>query len=77
MKIIVIIRFIWFLSRNEILVSFVKNYKRGFTAPRYLNLIDYLIKTDPFNYVYNAFSWDRTEEGFMFWDDIDEKWSQQ
>lgn len=62
-------QFFKFLKRNDIYGKFLNNINNVGRKIKY-----FFERADKSAYVSSAFNWDRTPEGFKYWDDINRKW---
>jgi len=68
-----------FLIKNNILDSFLINFKHGYKWRNKLeiksnNLFDYIKEVKIIEYISGAFLWDGTKEGYDFWWEKNEQW---
>lgn len=63
--------FITFLGRNDAYGSFLRNCSKNPSYPD----ISVLKNLTPDSYVYGAFLWEKTPEGFDYWKLINDKWT--
>ncbi len=63
--------FIQFLLRNGSLAAFIANVRndRGESLTRYLR------NTEPAFFISSAFRFDKTPEGFQYWDYLSDEWN--
>ena len=65
-------QFIQFLKQNNIYEKYVFNFNHKRTIK--INFIKFLNNVEPFNLIYNAFPWHRTEEGISTWNKLSKQW---
>lgn len=64
-----IIKFIQFLHKKECYTSYVRNLKQS-----NVSIKCFLDTTEPKEFVYRAFAWDKTNEDVLFWAKVNEDW---
>ena len=63
-----------FLKENNVYEQFIDNFKQSFKYYNYETL-EMLIETyNPTNYINYAFDWDKTKEGWEYWNIVNIKW---
>lgn len=70
--------FVLFLEENNIREEFVKNFKLSRSSlyiPGHKRSIEIFFSTvNPQHFIGGAFVWSKTEQGYGYWRDIDNKW---
>lgn len=66
--------FVDFLTRKEIHDKFVKNYKADKNLWKNKPLDSFFEIANPWDYIYQAFPWTKTEEGYSYWEKIHREW---
>jgi len=69
--------FIEFLEENNIKETFYKNFNLDYANEYddYEDIDDFLSGEYPHDYLYYAFEWEKTQEGFFFWEKIFCAWT--
>lgn len=65
-------QFIHFLKQNNAYEQYMFNFNHKRRLK--INFIQYINNTEPFYLIYNAFNWDRTEEGISTWNKLSKQW---
>lgn len=73
--------FLLFLKENGVLNSYLNNLKDnllgnidGAARSRFYNVNDFLLKSNPKNFLISAFSWSNTAEKANKWYKLDQEW---
>lgn len=67
-------RFIKFLKRHSALTAFKDAFNNLRSQPDMWSWDEYFNNTAPVIYIGAAFNWERTDEGFSFWSQLENKW---
>ena len=68
-------QFIRFLKENNAYEQYMNNFNK---REEFRNMIcpknKFFSKAEPFNFINRAFTYDRTNEGYMFWFNLSTEW---
>jgi len=63
-----------FLNKNNCLLRFIKNFNPSFQYNSTLTIDGYFKKCQKNLFIFNAFPWGQSLEGYDYWIDLDRKW---